>query len=306
MQIKQFMKTIEGLSDNTRKAYEQSLWLLSGDIQGEEPTEKEMQKFLNSYSPSSLYRHKAALKAYWEWRHPKEEPWPFNSRTFRAPREIALRYVKSDVVMKMVEKATKPEDRMFCLTLFYLGCRIHEIRLVDNESITDAGVVVKTKGGNVKLKLLTKDVVAELRKFAKGKKGKLFPMSYNYYYKLFKKLGKEVGHPEVSLHMYRHARALDLLEKKMSLAYVQQFLGHANINTTARYLQVTGGDLSTILEEVENGNKSKNSELTDTVNAINLLKNSFGDDPDMKKKMNAILSKLSKRLEPTGNDEPAS
>ena len=39
------MKTIEGLSDNTRKAYEQSLWLLNGDIQGEEPTEKEMQKY---------------------------------------------------------------------------------------------------------------------------------------------------------------------------------------------------------------------------------------------------------------------
>lgn len=70
------------------------------------------------------------------------------------------------------------------------------------------------------------------------------------------KLAEKVGHPGVSPHMLRHARAVDLLNKGMPLPFVQQFLGHANINTTARYLLITGGELGQHLEEVEN-NKIK-------------------------------------------------
>jgi len=51
--------------------------------------------------------------------------------------------------------------------------------------------------------------------------------------------------------MLRHARAVDLLRKKMPLPFVQQFLGHVNINTTAAYLEITGGELGEELMEAE-------------------------------------------------------
>jgi site-specific recombinase XerD len=255
MQIDKFMKTISGLSDNSRRAYEETLWLFDSDVNGAEPTPSSMQKFLNRYQPSSLHRHKAALKAYWEWVKP-QKPWPFNRRSFLAPRQHKLRYVKPDIVMEMIDRAKTKDERMFLRTLFMLGCRIHELQAIDAEALTDAGVVVKTKGGQTKLKVLTKEFMVELRAYAKGKKAKIFPMSYNYYYTHLKELGKEVGHPEVALHMIRHSRAVDLLGKGMKLPYLQQFLGHASINTTAIYTQVTGDELSQQLEELENGNST--------------------------------------------------
>lgn len=252
MQIEEFMKTIKGLSDNTRHAYQQSLYQYDSESKGEEPTAPGMQKFLNTYQPSSLHRHKAALKAYWEWLCP-EKAWPFNRRSFLAPRQHKLRYVKPDVVMEMVDIAENKDDRMAILTLFMLGARISEFRQVSTDNITDSGVLLTTKGGNTKLKVLTKDFMVQLRKYAKGKQGKLFPMSYNYYYCLLKDLGKKVGHPEVAPHFLRHARAVDLLNKKVPLAYVQQFLGHASINTTAIYLQISPSDLSDEIERADNG-----------------------------------------------------
>lgn len=113
--------------------------------------------------------------------------------------------------------------------------------------VTDNGVAVKTKGGATKLKIFTKDFRDVFIRYAKHKRGKIFPMSYNYYYTLLKRLGKEVGQPKLAPHMLRHARAIDLLRKGMQLSDVQQFLGHANINTTARYLLITGGDLVTVV-----------------------------------------------------------
>ena len=252
MEIKKFMKTIEGLAPNTRRAYEETLWQFDSFITGAEPTGATIQKFLNQYPPSSLHRHKAALKAYWEWKSP-EIPWPFNRRSFLAPRQKKLRYLNPDVVMEMADKAETVDDRMFVRTLFMLGCRIHEVQAVNIEALTEAGVVVKTKGGNTKLKVLTRDFMEELRKYAGHKKGMIFPMSYNYYNHLIHALGKATGHPEATPHMLRHARAVDLLRKGMQLSDLQQFLGHASINTTAIYLQITGGELSDVLEKIENG-----------------------------------------------------
>ena len=253
MQIKPFMKTIEGLSENTNRAYEETLWLFDSFVNGAEPTESTLKKFLNQYLPSSLHRHKAALKAYWEWMNPKD-PWPFNRRSFKAPRQQKLRYLNPAVVLDMADRAETVDDKMFVRTLFMLGCRIHEVQAVDAETLTEAGVVVKTKGGDTKLKHLTKEFMAELRKYAARKKGKIFPMSYNYYNHLVHELGKAAGHPEATPHMLRHARAVDLLRKGMPLSDLQQFLGHASINTTAIYLQITGGELSDVLEKVEHGN----------------------------------------------------
>lgn len=52
MQIKPFMKTIEGLSENTNRAYEETLWLFDSFVNGAEPTESTLKKFLTNISPA--------------------------------------------------------------------------------------------------------------------------------------------------------------------------------------------------------------------------------------------------------------
>jgi integrase/recombinase XerD len=250
MQSKEFMESIVGLSDNTRKAYGQTIVLFDKFIGGQEPTADNIRKFLLQYKPSSILRYKAAIKDYWEWKYPSLA-WPFNRRSFPATRRAALRYIQPETVRLMIALAETEDERMFMKTLFQLGCRISEIRLIEQSSITDAGVVVRTKGGDVKLKILTQDFLAQLRIYAKDKEDKLFPKSYGYYNLLIKRLGSKAGRPDACLHMIRHARAVDLLRKGMSLTDLQQFLGHVNLSTTAIYLQVTKQELTEVLERLE-------------------------------------------------------
>lgn len=250
MRIREFIKSIDGLSANTKINYERTLWQLHTTIKNSEPTKEEIYNFLIRYQATSLHRHKAAIKAYLEFTSP-DAKFPFNRRQFTSVRQKIPRYIPGKVVQEMIAAAENEEERMFILTLFTLGCRITELMGIEERDISEAGVQVLAKGGHHILKVITQDFYPTISNYAAGKKGRIFHRNYNFYYTTLKKLGREVGHPEVSPHMLRHARAVDLLLKKMPLAFVQQFLGHANINTTAIYLQITGGELGQILREIE-------------------------------------------------------
>ena len=250
MDIKGFLASVGGLSANTRRAYEQTLWQVNHVIKGSEPTREDILAFLHPYTSSSLHRHKAAIKAYLEYTSPGQA-WPFTRRQFAAPRHHILRYVPREVVEQIRDTTENEDERMYVWTLFLLGCRINELMGIEEKDILPNGVQVLTKGGRYKLKPITPDFYQELSAYAGGKKGRIFPHPYTHYYNTLKRLATAVGHPEVSPHMLRHARAVDLLRKKMPLPFVQQFLGHANINTTAAYLEITGGELGEELMEAE-------------------------------------------------------
>ena len=250
MKITEFLKTIEGLSPNTIRNYSATLYQMEREIKGEEPTDQEVEKFLKAYSPSSLHRHKAAIKAYLEF---KGRAWPFNARKFRAPYVKPMRYLTPETVRDMIEKTENEDDHMFVLSLFTLGCRVAELMSIDVDAINTKGISMQTKGGGFKLKPIKDDFHQIITGYINKRKikGIIFKENYAYYYKLIRTLGEQCGHPEASPHMIRHARALDLLHKGMPLAFVQQFLGHVNINTTARYLLVDSGDLGKVLNEYD-------------------------------------------------------
>jgi len=250
MDIRGFLKTIEGLADNTQRCYEQSLWQLNNVIKGKEPTTEEIYNFLKNYGASTLQRHKAAIKAYWEYQWP-EAKWPFTRRHFAQKRQRVPRYISAEAVQEIIGAGENEDECMFVETLFQLGCRIAELMSIDVSSITPAGVRVIAKGGNEYLKLTTKEFNLKVQNYANKKHGKLFSRTYTYYDKLLKRMAARAGHSGVSCHMLRHGRAVDLLRKGMELTDVQQFLNHASIQTTAIYLQVTGGELAKQLEKVE-------------------------------------------------------
>ena len=250
MKIAEFRDYIRGLSPMTQATYEQTLWQLSSRIAGEEPTSEEIANFLLAYNPSTLNRHQAAIKAYLEFRG---IGWSFNRRQFPSRRKHIPRYINPSDVEAIANAAEREEDRMFIETLFTLGCRITELRGIDSKDIESEGVRLTVKGGRERLIPVTGDFRQTLKSYAKGKQGKLFPETYWYYYKTLKELCRKAGVKEVSPHILRHARAVDLLRKGMPLPFVQQFLHHASINTTAIYLEITGGELADELEKVEGG-----------------------------------------------------
>ena len=247
MQIKKFMKTIEGLAPNTQSAYEQTLWQLHQAIRSDEPTPKEIKNFLSRYNTSSIHRHKAAIKNYLEF---KGITWPFTRRQFPVSHRRIPRYVNPDLVPS-IASAGDEDDYMFVMTLFTLGCRISELMGITREDIKEAGVEVTTKGGYHRLKPAARAFVGKLKAYAASKNGKPFPEVYDYYAKRIKKLGKAAGVEKISLHMLRHARAVDLRRKGITLDLLQQFLGHTSITSTAIYLEIEPGELGTELERLE-------------------------------------------------------
>ena len=256
MKIKEFLKSIKGLSENTRRSYEQTLWQIDSFIQGEEPTKSEIGHFLSKYQTASLHRHKAAIKTYLEWYDP-DKAWPFGRHEFPVKKREIPRYFPPERVDELTAAAAEnKDDAMFIKTLFQLGARISEAMAITGESITPAGVTVVGKGGYAKLIPTTKEFKPELVKYAGKKRGRIFPKPYTYYYKLLKRVGLAIGVKDISPHMLRHARAVDLLRKKMSPAFVQQFLRHSNFNTTAIYLEITGGELGDELQKIEDNGKA--------------------------------------------------
>jgi len=248
MRIQQFIKTIDGLAENTKHAYEQTLWQVNAAIAGDEPNELEILTFLKKYPPASLQRHKAAIRAYWEF---LGKTWPYNRRQFAQRRRRIPRYIPPLKVIEMAAAAENHDDYMFVWTLFQLGCRINELMEIYAGDVKSEGVVLTTKGGWHKLRPITREFSAVISKYARGKSGKLFPQTYSYYYLKLKALAPKVGIDYITPHMLRHSRAVDLLNKGMKLPYVQQFLGHVSIITTAIYTEITGGELGGELEMVE-------------------------------------------------------
>jgi len=248
MKIKEFLKSVKGLSKNSLIAYEQTLWQLYNQTKSDDPSDEEILAFLSRYKTSSLHRHKAAIMAYFEY---FKRPWPFGRRQFATKKSGIIRYVNPSIIPELIEAADDKDDAMFVKTLFTLGARISELRGIRRADIIDAGVHVLGKGGSMQLIPTTPDFNKELNNYAGKKRGLLFPKPYTYYYKQLKKMGKKVGMENISPHMLRHSRAIDLLDKKLPDVYVQQFLRHVNFNTTAAYQKITGGKLGDELNKVE-------------------------------------------------------
>jgi len=248
------MKTINHLSENTKRAYKQSLWQLNSNIKGEEPTAGEIEKFLSRYPSSTLHRHKAAIKIYWEFAD-LGETWPFKNGFFGRVKHKTPKHISREVVQEMAKQTESDDDRMFVLTLFDTGCRLSELRNLRAEDIIASMIHVKTKGGKYREVPMTNEFLKVFPSYVENKKGEIFPNSYNYYYKLVGRLGEKTHHPEITPQVLRHSRIVDLLRNGMPLPFVQKFVGQADINAIAIYLEIapeiTLHQLSAALEEAD-------------------------------------------------------
>lgn len=66
-----------------------------------------------------------------------------------------------------------------------------------------------------------------------------FFISANYWDKLFRKHSLEAVGRKINLHNLRHARTSDLYSGGVPLLELKEFLGHADISTTTRYIDLT-------------------------------------------------------------------
>lgn len=250
MDIKGFLKHYSGLSELTKRVYGNTLIMLERQTETAEPTDDEVRRFLKGFKVgTTLQRHKAAVKRYFIY---KKRAWIFDSKEFATAHKKLPRYLSREQVDQLIGQAGDIEERMFVKTLFLTGIRIAELMSLTLESIEPDGIRFVGKRGKERfVPVLDEGFMGELRAYAKGYKGELFPGKYYDYWLALRRLCLDAGVPVVSPHSLRHSRAVDLINQGVSLGGVQTFLGHEQPATTLIYSQLTQRDLKRELERVE-------------------------------------------------------
>ncbi len=108
------------------------------------------------------------------------------------------------------------------------------------------------KGNKQRAVFCNKELVERTRRYEEGmKKGeKLFPITYGWLFRIFEERCEWVGISKITPHTLRHVFATRMLSKGVGIRELQEFLGHASITTTQRYLSVSPERLEEIYHSV--------------------------------------------------------
>jgi integrase/recombinase XerD len=170
---------------------------------------------------------------------------PFPRRERRLPLVLSREEVKA-----LIEAARTLRHRTLLATLYGGGLRVSEVtqlKVADIDARRSALWVRQGKGRRDRQTLLSPKLLELLRAYWRAERPAswLFPnatgapISAKAAYLACRSAAQAAGIPKpVHPHSLRHAFATHLLEAGTNLRTIQLLLGHANLETTARYLQV--------------------------------------------------------------------
>jgi len=178
-------------------------------------------------------------------------------------------YLKPEEVYKILNTAKKVSMRDFLLIrlLWVTGARISEILNLKTEDIVwdDNSLILitlKRKKKNIEYRRVPVDkrTMEYLKTFITkyNIKGRIFPITRQRAFQIIRKIGKlagitKVGEKKLHPHHFRHSHCVMWVRNNNTLEglrKLQQRLKHANISTTAHYLQFAVEETKKEVEEV--------------------------------------------------------
>jgi integrase/recombinase XerD len=155
-------------------------------------------------------------------------------------------------VLRLLEAAAPGRDRVLLQVAYGCGLRLSEllhVRVADLDSARMVVHVRQGKGRKDRLVPLSPRLLGELRAYWRlgrprtwlfpGKKPDQ-PLTDGGAQRLFGRVRRRAGlGKRCSMHTLRHSYATHLLEAGVDLRTLQALLGHASLETTARYLHVS-------------------------------------------------------------------
>ena len=157
-------------------------------------------------------------------------------------------------ISKVINQTRQLRYQVFFITLYSMGLRLGEglnLTVHDIDESTMHVHVRDGKGGKDRLVPLPQRTLLALRAYWKTHRHPRFifparrantqsPMDKGSVQKALKRVLKDTRIKKIiSPHSLRHCYATHLLEQGLDLRSLQQLLGHASLNTTARYTQLT-------------------------------------------------------------------
>lgn len=167
--------------------------------------------------------------------------------------------LSTEEVARLLYGFRKPCYQVYFLTIYSMGLRLSEalnLQIGDIDSERMRVHIRNSKGNKDRFVLLPQRTLNALRRYWSSHRNyKLLfpklsdssliqtitePMSRNGITPAIKATAKECGiHKRVTTHTLRHSYATHLLEQGTSLRLIQELLGHASPQTTARYAHLT-------------------------------------------------------------------
>ena len=286
-----FLRDLEvrGASAATRRSYASDLqqlleWLAEREQTVADLGRRQVRAFSadlgrRGYAPATLARKLSTLRGF--TRHLTERgvlaadparSLPGPRRRRRLPRVLSLSEVDALVSATDGTDPLALRDRVVLELLYGCGLRSMELvalRLGDVQA-AQAQLVVRGKGGKMRIVPLGDEAAAALRRYLERGRGELerraaaaerrrgrrprreAPLLLSRrgralltsdIRRLVVKYSRLAGIDPASPHMLRHAYATHMLERGADLRAIQELLGHASVSTTQVYTHVSGAHL---------------------------------------------------------------
>ena len=169
-------------------------------------------------------------------------PSPYDSRGRR-------KYLNGSENRKFLEAAAclSAQEAVFCLTIYYTGCRISEALSLTGDDIDHETSVLmirtlkKRRWSHRRRVPIPKSLAKQLAQLSPATGGKrLWKFSRATGWRIVKRAMNEAG--IVGVHAttkgLRHGFGVRAALKQIPLTTIQNWMGHSNVNTTAIYLDV--------------------------------------------------------------------
>ncbi len=216
------------------------------------------------YAKTSAARKLSALRSFFDYLCRQEilrENPAASVRTPKLPKHLPLALSREDA-LQLLEKGPKGEnacrDRALLEILYGSGLRVAELVALDWEclDLEERWIRVLGKGDKeryVPLSVPARDALEAWKRFlgkAFSPEAPVFPgsrgasrITVRTVHRMVTGIARDLGLYNVTPHTLRHTFATHMLEGNAPLRVVQELLGHENLGTTQKYLQITPGQM---------------------------------------------------------------
>lgn len=262
-QYVQYITKVQNLAPSTIHNRRNSLQFFTNYIESDvgDITFEDVEAYLlyrsESLAPSSLNLEKQTLRLFFEYcQHYRDLNLSFNYRMIKRqkdkPRKV--RILKPGEVERAILNAPSEQDAIMIALMYESGIRISEVIGLCVEDITGSQIRVRGKGGKDRVVYVTRETAGVLYQYVTRNRlhtGRLLRPHQAHYnhpddayissYAVRDRIQRIFFNINIVMvpHDLRHSFAVNALNNGMDLRTLQKILGHENLDTTMRYLQLS-------------------------------------------------------------------
>ncbi len=228
-------------------------------------------KFLyteRSNRPSSIHRRVCSIKAFYKYLHDNQMIEKDIAADLKYPKRPSSipKFLEKDHILTLIAETTNLTHRAIIEVLYSTGARVNEIRSLNIEDINlkERVIIIRSgKGNKDRIVLLTERATNILRDYLNTKRPNILTSAANRksiptdsaeavflsnrgtrianrtIQHFISKLSETAGIKHTTPHMLRHSFASHLVMNNANIRVVQQLLGHASLDTTQIYANIT-------------------------------------------------------------------